>query len=119
MMTEAPPVRAGIRAGVWSLLFALLGLIWVVFAAVLAIWALSDSAPGAVSVTAYILLLLGLFVVPIAAVVAVVLGIVALLRNRVAGKVLGGIALLLGLGSGIVVVSLILGSGGFLGAISF
>ncbi len=80
---------------------------------------MSDSAPPPVGVIAYILFLLGFFVVPLAAIAAIVLGIVALARNRVPGKVLGVIGIVLGAGLGITVVSLILGSGGLLGAISF
>jgi hypothetical protein len=107
------------RSGTWSIVLAGAALLWLVAGIVLALWAMSDAAPAPVGVIAYILVVLGFFVVPILGVAALVLGIVALVRDRVPGKVLGGIGILIGAGLTVVVVSLILGSGGLLGAISF
>lgn len=119
MVIEGAVAVRGMRAGVWALVFGLLSGVWIAAAAGLALWAMSDAAPPAVGVIAYVLFLLGFFLVPVSAVLAVVFGIVALARNRPAGKILGGIGVLLGLGLGVLVVSLILGSDGLLGAISF
>jgi len=114
---EAP--RPGMRLGVWSIALAVGALIWAASGGILAVWAMTDAAPAPVGVIAYVLFLLGFFVIPVGSTAAVILGIMALVRSRVAGKVLGAIGLVLGLGVGAFVVSLILGSGGFFGAISF
>lgn len=107
------------RFGTLSLIFSVVALVWLGAGAGLAILAMSDAAPPWVGVVAYILVLVGFLLVPVLGLLAIILGIVALVRDRVSGKVLGGIGVVLGLCIAGAVVTLILGSGGLLGAISF
>lgn len=107
------------RFGVLSLIFALVSLVWLGVGVGLAVLAMSDAAPPWVGVVAYIMVLVGFLLVPVTGLLSIVLGIIAIVKDRVSGKVLGGIGILLGLCLASAVVTLVLGSGGLLGAISF